>query len=329
MNINLKSFLILLLTISKIFASVNDKCTGRNGICITTSTCSSYGGKTYSGYCPYDPSNVLCCDDITCTADDGRKGTCVHTSQCSGSTVDGKCPGGSDFKCCVSSDGGSSSMDTAYGMPCNGGGGSCINLDNTSCDTSTASGKCPGGSNIKCCVAGKTPAWYINQGKYKNYVSPDGATVANSGCGISSLAMGIRLLTGVNISPETLFREGNQYGYYCGSGFCHGDLVNLGRLHGLRVSWTDDVESVFNALKKGLGVIFHVRPESKYHFTKGGHYIFLYGAKIQDKVKKVYVFDPNGYNNNINVLFPLKSADGGIQVAQKQTGADFAILQKK
>ena len=41
------------------------------------------------------------------------------------------------------------------------------------------------------------------------------------------------------------------------------------------------------------------------------------------------LFDPNGYNNNINVLFPLKSADGGIQVAQKQTGADFAILQKK
>ena len=86
---------------------------------------------------------------------------------------------------------------------------------------------------------------------------------------------------------------------------------------------------IFNALKKGLGVIFHVGPESKYHFTKGGHYIFLYGAKIQDKVKKVYVFDPNGYNNNINVLFPLKRADGGIQVAQKQTGADFAILQKK
>ncbi len=67
MNFNPKLFLILLLTISEIFASVNDKCTGRNGICITTGTCSSYGGKTYSGYCPYDPSNVLCCDDITCT----------------------------------------------------------------------------------------------------------------------------------------------------------------------------------------------------------------------------------------------------------------------
>ena len=78
MNMNLKSLLILLITISNIFAAVNDKWT------------------------------------------DGLN----HISF--------------------------SSMDTSYGMPCNGGGGSWINLDNTSCDTSTVSSKCPGGSNIKC-----------------------------------------------------------------------------------------------------------------------------------------------------------------------------------
>ena len=96
----------------------------------------------------------------------------------------------------------------------------------------------------------------------------------------------------------------------------------------MRVSWTDDTNPVYSALENGRGVIFHVRSEDQYHFTKYGHYIFLYGAKTQNNVQKVYVFDPNGYNNNINALFPLKSSDGGIEVAKKGYGADFGIVEK-
>ena len=66
---------------------------------------------------------------------------------------------------------------------------------------------------------------------------------------------------------------------YHGDDFSHSSLTSLGKSHGVKVSWTDNVSIAYNALASGKGVIFHVGHESKYHFTKGGHYIFLYGAK--------------------------------------------------
>ena len=53
-----------------------------------------------------------------------------------------------------------------YNGPCNGGGGACIDVDNTSCSTKIVTGKCQGGNNVRCCVAGSKPAWYINQGQH-------------------------------------------------------------------------------------------------------------------------------------------------------------------
>ena len=78
----------------------------------------------------------------------------------------------------------------------------------------------------------------------------------------------------------------------------------------------------------GKGVIYHVGHEEVYRFTSQGHYIFLKGAKTQNGVKKVYVFDPNGSNNYINVLFALKRADDGIELAKKGTYGDFGIVEK-
>ena len=115
---------------------------------------------------------------------------------------------------------------------------------------------------------------------------------------------------------------------YHGDGFSHSSITSLGKSHGVKVSWTDNVSTVYNALSSGKGVIFHVGPESKYHFTKGGHYIFLYGAKKQNNVEKVYVFDPNGHNKYVNVLFPLRRNVSGIEKAKKGQGADFGIVDK-
>jgi hypothetical protein len=50
-------------------AALNGRCTGskatgewkESGICIKTSTCAKYKGKTKTGACPYDPDNVKCC----------------------------------------------------------------------------------------------------------------------------------------------------------------------------------------------------------------------------------------------------------------------------
>ena len=85
------------------------------------------------------------------------------------------------------------SKDTTFNGPCNGGGGACINTDNTSCGTRTLSGKCPGANNVKCCAAGSKPSWYINQNQYTKIIckipgtDPVNKSVATSGCGCASL----------------------------------------------------------------------------------------------------------------------------------------------
>ena len=96
-----KFILILLAVISKRFSPKDNPCSGRTGICINIVTCSNYEGMTFSGKCPSDPDNIKCCDNMPCTADDGRRGSCIFTDQCKGNTVSGKCPGGSNFKCCL------------------------------------------------------------------------------------------------------------------------------------------------------------------------------------------------------------------------------------
>ena len=138
--------------------------------------------------------------------------------------------------------------------------------------------------------------------------------------------MAIGALKNNKVTPETLFKEGYNKGYYKGDGFSHAALTFLGKKHGVSVKWTNDVNSVYKALESGKGVIFHTGPESKYHFTKHGHYIFLFGAKKENGVEKVYVFDPNGKNKYVNVLFPLKKSQGGIEKAKRGQGSDFGIV---
>ncbi|ORX64375.1 hypothetical protein BCR32DRAFT_212753, partial [Anaeromyces robustus] len=101
MYINSKLLFIILVSVSSTLADVNGRCTGRNGICISTDNCNDYNGQSFSGNCPNDANDIKCCDDIPCKADDGRIGSCVFTSECDGETISGKCPGGSDFKCCI------------------------------------------------------------------------------------------------------------------------------------------------------------------------------------------------------------------------------------
>ena len=182
-------------------------------------------------------------------------------------------------------------------------------------------------------IAGSMPSWYIDQQQHTEIIcsipasDPEKKSVSSSGCGIACLSMAIGALTSINISPETLFREGYNNGMYWGDGFSHKALIFIGNKHGLKVSWTNDINAVYDALLSHKGVIFHVKNDNKYKFTTTGHYIFLYGCQELNSVKKVYVFDPKGSNKYINVLFPLKSDDGGIEVAKRGTGSDFGIVE--
>jgi len=153
MNLKFKLILTLLVTVQSTFAAVNDRCTGRTGICIATSTCSNFGGDNFSGKCPDDADNIKCCDNIPCQANDGRKGKCVFNDQCDGDQISGKCPGGNDFKCCVPK---YNQTSNYIGTTCSYDGlsGTC-QYDNK-CKGFNVSGRCPGPTNIKCCFPMKT-----------------------------------------------------------------------------------------------------------------------------------------------------------------------------
>jgi hypothetical protein len=81
-------------------ASENGPCTGGGGapgVCISTSSCSSGGGSFISGACPGTPDDIKCCVKTSCASG----GNCRWTSQCSGSSQSGLCPGPANFKCCT------------------------------------------------------------------------------------------------------------------------------------------------------------------------------------------------------------------------------------
>ncbi|OUM59639.1 hypothetical protein PIROE2DRAFT_34509, partial [Piromyces sp. E2] len=103
MRFNFKSVLPLVLSIPAALAAINGRCSSGNGVCVTVNDCTKAGGSYVSGKCPNDPNNVKCCNKTRCVAPNGAVGSCMFTSSCSGTTYSGLCPGGSNFKCCVSS----------------------------------------------------------------------------------------------------------------------------------------------------------------------------------------------------------------------------------
>lgn len=101
--------------------AVNGPCSvdGTPGVCTSSATCSDSDGSFRSGFCPDDPSDIKCCIKPDC----GTGGNCRWTSQCSGTSQAGLCPGPADFKCCLGSDAGSSGdggTSTSHDLSANG-----------------------------------------------------------------------------------------------------------------------------------------------------------------------------------------------------------------
>jgi len=150
MLFNTKLIVSLLAAVPSAFAAVNGSCSyGKKGICITTSTCTSFGGSYTNGNCPNDASNIKCCDNISCKNGTGK---CMFTSECKDGTIfAGYCPGNSNFRCCVpKKEIGEGDSCTAYNKP-----GTCINTNKQNCSTTLVTGKCKGPSNVRCCLKEK------------------------------------------------------------------------------------------------------------------------------------------------------------------------------
>lgn len=91
--------LLLIIFPAAALATLNGRCTGtqatgfwkESGICITTSNCSSRGGKTKNGACPSDPDNVKCC---LIGVEPSDVNPCGLYSHCSWTSNGSGCPGG-------------------------------------------------------------------------------------------------------------------------------------------------------------------------------------------------------------------------------------------
>jgi len=91
---------LTIISIHAALAAINGRCSSGNGVCVTTSSCTKAGGTYKSGLCPNDPNDVKCCNKSKCTVN-GKTGVCKFTSDCNGTSYSGACPGGNNFKCCV------------------------------------------------------------------------------------------------------------------------------------------------------------------------------------------------------------------------------------
>jgi len=81
-------------------AKINNKCTSRNGVCISIKDCEDVGGTTFDGLCTNESSSVKCCIKKKCYID-GNEGSCMFSSKCKGISYDGACPGESNYQCCI------------------------------------------------------------------------------------------------------------------------------------------------------------------------------------------------------------------------------------
>ncbi len=140
---------------------------GGTGECIDTTSNSCFG-TLESGLCP-GGSNIQCCISSGSTGSGGTcstslgTGSCIdtNTDTCGGTLQSGVCPGGSNIQCCVSttgSSGGTSGSPSGSGSSCGNstGTGECIDTSTSACYGTLASGLCPGGSSVQCCITAAT-----------------------------------------------------------------------------------------------------------------------------------------------------------------------------
>ena len=128
---------------------------------------------------------------------------------------------------------------------------------------------------------------YLQQ-SYEGVAYGNYGTISSHGCGITSCAMVFSYLLDREILPDKLAEEYGRFNTSVGSDYALFETSAAD--YGLSVQRVWDWESVEEALKNGCVVISNVR---KNLFTKGGHYIVLYGINEEGRV---FVNDPNIYN---------------------------------
>ena len=129
------------------------------------------------------------------------------------------------------------------------------------------------------------------------------STIAEAGCGPTSLAIVVASLVDSSVTPQEVCDWSYENGYLCeGQGSYHSLIPNGGEHYGLKVEGIGrDTKKLVEALSDGKLVIAIM---SKGHFTTSGHFIVLRGV-TQDG--KILVADPasvkkSGQEWNLSII---------------------------
>lgn len=161
-------------------------------------------------------------------------------------------------------------------------GGKVYRLKATECETGDKDWDCPEGG---------LPIPLYLQVQYKTEIPGFGVTIAEEGCGYTSLAMVISYLKDEKIEPDDLIAKvGGKY-HTSNMGISWSAFIDIPESYGITgVKKTNDVNEVIEALKQGHAVI---NSQGAGKFTTEGHIIVLRGIT---KEGKILVNDP--YDNS-------------------------------
>ncbi len=134
---------------------------------------------------------------------------------------------------------------------------------------------------------------YYCQGDFKQSYG-GGKTIAQAGCGPTSLAMVLTYYTGKKITPVDTANYAMKKGYrIINNGTSDNLFPAMCKEYGINGEFQKpSSNNIVTALKQGKTIIAHMGPGT---FTKGGHYIVLKGITSDGRV---LVADPNHRNYN-------------------------------
>ena len=135
------------------------------------------------------------------------------------------------------------------------------------------------------------------QGDYRNVSYGFGTTIANAGCGPTSMAMVLTYLTGETVDPPTAASYSLKHGYrWEGQGTAWEYFPAIAKEYGINCnSFGPSASKIKSELASGKTMIMSMGPGN---FTKGGHYIVLKGITSDGKI---IVADPASRDRSAQV----------------------------
>jgi predicted double-glycine peptidase len=155
---------------------------------------------------------------------------------------------------------------------------------------------------------------YYCQGNYKKYSYGYGKSIAQAGCGPTSLAMILTYYTGRKVTPVETAKYAMDHNYRIKNNGTSDKLFgSMCEAYGVKGEYQKaTAENIVAALKQGKKIIAHMGPGT---FTKGGHYIVLKGITSDGKVQVADPNHPNYNNKTFSASLIAKESKGRMYVA--------------